>query len=117
MRERVPADHEVGDFAAVAQVLFDHAVEILRRETPVPGAFGVDDGCRAELADAQAANLGAVDAARLARTVELRGRLLQLTPGLFALLGSAAIRSDAEEDVPFVVADSAFFLRPPNPMG
>jgi hypothetical protein len=51
------------DGLAANQMLLDDALENLRSSGVVPGPFGVDDGYRALLADAQAVDLAAVDAA------------------------------------------------------
>jgi hypothetical protein len=73
---------------------------------PYQVALGVDDGDGAAFADAQAAHLRPVDAARLARPVELRDALLQLAPGGRALLFAATIGAEAEEDVALIAADA-----------
>jgi len=103
------ADDEVLDFLTVGQVFVDDAFEVFGGEAAVPGAFGVDDGGGAGLADAETADFGPVEAAAVGGAVEAGGGLLELAPGAVAFLGRAAIGADAEEDVAVVVADAALF--------
>lgn len=107
--EGVAADDEVFDFLAVGQVFVDDAFEVFGGEAAVPGAFGVNDGGGAGLADAEAADFGSVEPAAVGRAVDPGGGFLELAPGAVAFLGGAAIGADAEEDVAVVVADAALF--------
>ena len=73
-------------------------------EGGVPAALGVDDGDGAALADAQAADLRAVDGGGALARVQFADGALEPVPGGRALLGRAAVGAGANEDVAGVAA-------------
>ena len=87
--------------AAADQVLLDDPLEHRRIALAVPGAFRIDDGDRAALADAQAVRLRPQDAALVRELQFLQAPLQEVPRGQAALL-VAALRVRlvaAEKDV------------------
>lgn len=71
------------------QVFLDDALEGFGGAGVVPGAFGVDDGDGAVVADAEAVDLGAIDAAGVGQAQFLQARFQKFPRGQARLLGAA----------------------------
>lgn len=77
----------------------DDAFEPVAVEVGVPGAVGVDDSSGAFVADAKAADLGAVEDGAGAVLLAFGDALLYKGPGSFAIGGVDAVGTDADEQV------------------
>src|SRR5207253_11091756 len=94
------------DGPIVNEMLFHEFGNPLRSHAVIPGAFGVDDHGRSILANAQAADLGAVAAVGAETEASLFQNFLERFPGCLADLGRAAVGTQAEKYMPAVVADA-----------
>jgi len=86
-------------------VFLQDAFERVGRAVAIPGAVRVDDGDRSFATDAQAADLGPVDSARLALESEFAQASLEELPRLQGLLRRRAIAVDTQEDVAGITTD------------
>src|SRR5437016_3127645 len=87
-------------------MLLDDAFGVGGGYVLVPGSLRVDEGDGAGDADAEAVALGAVGGAVGTGEVELFHALLDVVPGLFADVGSAAVGAGAEEEVAAEFSDA-----------
>src|SRR5579863_108666 len=80
-----------GDGPASDQVLLNDALDDVRGDRVIPGAFGIDNGDRAVLADPQAIGFGAVNAGTAVHQVQLRQSLLEIVPGSQAVFARRTV--------------------------
>src|SRR5438046_10325745 len=97
----------VGDNSAADEMFPDDPLENRRIAVPVPDTFGIDDGNRPALADAQAVCLGPENAAPLGEPELLQPQLQILPRGKAAVLLTTlrARLIAAQQDVPSRHAD------------
>src|SRR5262245_43709077 len=87
-------------------MLLNDALRVGGRDVPVPRAFGIDDRNRTARANSEALDLRAVRRTVRTGDVQLLHPVLDVRPGLFALLRSAAIGSAAHEHMTHYLADA-----------
>src|ERR1700761_8935296 len=85
-------------------MLLQNALAALRRDLPVPNAFGVDEKPGAADTDAKTSRLGAHDG-----EMQLTAAALKIIPRRLAFGHRRAIGAEAEEEMALRVRDSSCF--------
>src|SRR6185295_3540592 len=100
--QRCLRDETIRDDSAADEMFLDDPLENRRIAVPVPGAFGIHDGNRSALTDAQAVCLGSENAALLGEAKLLQPALQEIPRGEpTVLLTTLRVRLiAAQKDVP-----------------
>src|SRR5437870_13721181 len=104
LAQRVGREDPLLDRLIVKEMPFHEFRNPLRGHAVIPGPFRVDEHGRSVLANAQAADLGAVTAVGAETEASLFEDFLQRLPGRLAHLGGATVGTRAQEHMAAIIA-------------